>query len=265
MRDDLGDRMKNLEAFETGRRLQKNNPIYIRIDGRSFSKFTRGMDRPYDMRMSDAMTRTTEYLVDKTDAAIGYVQSDEISLVLKSVEPESEHMFGGKGHKLTSVLASMAAAKFAQCIRGWKPYEDRLPAFDARVINVPSSMEAVNMLRWRYLDATRNAIQMVAQANFSHTELQGVSTNNVVKMLSDIGIEMSDFPMRFRYGAFIRKETVWKELTPEEMAKIPEDKRPTGPVRRSTMMTYCTKDFMKLMNPIEVIFHRHAPQVKVDN
>lgn len=264
MRDDLGDRMKNYEAFETGRRLQKNNPIYIRIDGRAFSKFTRGMERPYDMRMSDAMIRTTEYLVDKTDALIGYVQSDEISLVLDAVGPDGEHMFGGKAHKLTSVLASMAAAKFAQSIRGWEPYQDRLPAFDARVLNVPSSIEAVNMLRWRYLDATRNAIQMVAQANFSHRELQGVSTNDVVKMLSGIGVEMSDFPMRFRYGAFIRKEPVWKELTSKELAKIPEDKRPTGLVRRSTMMTYCTKDFMKLSNPYEVIFHRQTPQVKYD-
>ena len=79
--DELGDRMKFYEGFETSRRFLPGLPLYARIDGRGFSKFTHGMNRPYDQRMIDAMVATTRILVEKTHATVGYCQSDEISLV----------------------------------------------------------------------------------------------------------------------------------------------------------------------------------------
>lgn len=66
--DDLGDRLKAYELQETGRKLIPGVPIYARIDGRSFSKFTRHMQRPFDPRMVDAMVETVKYLVDKSGA-----------------------------------------------------------------------------------------------------------------------------------------------------------------------------------------------------
>jgi tRNA(His) guanylyltransferase len=105
--DDLGDRMKMLEAQERSRRFLHGLPIYARIDGRGFSKFTKGMERPYDRRMSDAMVGTTKVLVEQTHATIGYVQSDEISLVW--IPTENGHgWFDGKTMKMTSVLAGLA-------------------------------------------------------------------------------------------------------------------------------------------------------------
>src|SRR5262245_17342108 len=53
--DDLGDRLKAYELAETGRVLDPQLPIYARIDGRSFSTFTRSMRRPFDSRMAAAM------------------------------------------------------------------------------------------------------------------------------------------------------------------------------------------------------------------
>ena len=43
--------------------------------------------------------------------------------------------------------------------------------FDCRVFNVPKE-EVANNLYWRQLDAMRNSIQMLGQANFRHKELQ---------------------------------------------------------------------------------------------
>ena len=68
MTDDLGDRMKRYEAQETARRLLPELPIYARIDGHGFSRFTRGMNRPYDDRMSWAMVSATRVLVERTHA-----------------------------------------------------------------------------------------------------------------------------------------------------------------------------------------------------
>ena len=55
--------------------------------------------------------------------------------------------------------------------------------FDARVFNIPRE-EVCNLLYWRQLDAIRNSIQMVGQANFSHTELQNKSCKDIQDMLA---------------------------------------------------------------------------------
>ena len=94
--DEFGARMKSYESSETARRVDVQLPIYARIDGRSFSRFTRGMDRPFDQKMTDAMIETTKHLVHETHAKIGYTQSDEISLVWLADGPESDVFFSGK-------------------------------------------------------------------------------------------------------------------------------------------------------------------------
>lgn len=94
--DSLGDRMKGYEATETDRRFVPLRPIYARIDGRSFSRFTQGMTRPFNHKMSHAMIETTKYLVEHTHATVGYTQSDEISLVwLNTESPRRRNVFRG--------------------------------------------------------------------------------------------------------------------------------------------------------------------------
>ena len=80
MNDALGDRMKEFEMLEAGRRLLPVIPALARIDGRRFSRFTSGLARPYDQRLSDLMIATTKHLVEETNANCGYTQSDEITL-----------------------------------------------------------------------------------------------------------------------------------------------------------------------------------------
>jgi tRNA(His) 5'-end guanylyltransferase len=80
--DPLGDRIKGYEAREGDRRAMRGLPVVARLDGRAFSRFTRGMARPFDQDFADLMVETTKYLVEQTQAAVGYTQSDEISLVI---------------------------------------------------------------------------------------------------------------------------------------------------------------------------------------
>lgn len=75
------------------------------------------MARPYDERFSKAMIETTKYLVDETDARMGYTQSDEISLVWLTESPESQIFFNGRIQKMTSILAAMASVKFLMLIQ----------------------------------------------------------------------------------------------------------------------------------------------------
>jgi tRNA(His) 5'-end guanylyltransferase len=116
MSDEFGDRMKDYEARETGRRFLPMLPVYARIDGRCFSAFTRGMDRPFDSRMVEAMIETTKYLVGKTHARIGYTQSDEISLCWLAERSDQSIFFDHKISKMTSVLAAYATAAFIRAL-----------------------------------------------------------------------------------------------------------------------------------------------------
>jgi tRNA(His) guanylyltransferase len=229
--DEFGNRMKEYEAVETARRLDVHKPICARIDGRSFSRFTRGMQRPYDEAMSGAMVATAAHLVDVTHARIGYTQSDEISLVWLAEHETADIFFSGKVQKMASVLASIAAAKFALvCPAG---YEDRLPHFDCRVFGLPNTTEAMNVFLWRAMDARKNAISMAAQAVFSSKQLHGKRQRDMLEMLSDAGIDFDAYPPFFRNGTFLRRRSVERQLSAEELAAIPERHRPTGPVVRT--------------------------------
>lgn len=258
--DEFGNRMKAYEAVETGRKLDSQLPIYARIDGRSFSRFTRGMARPFDIRMTEAMVETTKHLVHETHARIGYTQSDEISLIWLADKPESDVLFSGKVQKMASVLASMVAAKFATLTP--PEFAHRLPHFDCRVFQLPTKDEGANAFLWRAMDARKNAISMVAQANFSHKTLHGQDQKAMLKMLAEKGINFEkDFPESFRRGSFVRRFVVERELTADELSHIPEKHRPTGSVVRSDVRVMKMPPFNKVVNRVGVIFDCEEPFV----
>lgn len=263
MTDDLGDRMKRYEAAEAGRLFMPGLPIYARIDGRCFSKFTRGLKRPFDDGMISCMVETASYLVEQTHANIGYTQSDEISLVWAQPDHRAELPFGGKVFKMTSLLASLAAAKFAQSVRFWIPdWSDRLPAFDCRVFQLPSLVEATNCILWREQDAAKNAIQMAARSVFSHKQCDSKNTAELNEMLFQRGINFNDYPARFKRGTFVQRKTRERDLSAEELARIPEKRRPTGPVLRSRVEQLEMPIFSAVTNRVSVIFEGEVPQTE---
>ena len=103
MGDDLGDRMKRYEGGDTFMPLL---PVLVRLDGKNFSNFTKGLERPYDERLSKLMVATATVLAEETNAAIAYTQSDEITLVLFSSCFKSQIYFNGKASKVISILAA---------------------------------------------------------------------------------------------------------------------------------------------------------------
>jgi tRNA(His) 5'-end guanylyltransferase len=186
MIDNIGDRMKQYESIEKDRFMSRL-PIYARIDGRCFSSFTRGLNKPFDKRMQDNMQKTLESLVLEFSADFGYFQSDEISLFWLNKDREFEQfLFGGVKQKICSVLSGYASSVFSRgTIEFEFPEKKQIPHFDCRVIQMPSEIELWNMLLWRIKDCSRNAIQSTAQSIFSHKSLQGVKTKDIVLMLED--------------------------------------------------------------------------------
>lgn len=267
--DPLGDRMKDYERRETDRRFLPMLPVYARIDGRGFSRFTRGMRRPFDERMIVAMVSTTKHLVAETHARIGYTQSDEISLVWLAEAYGSEIFFAGRVQKMTSVLAAMATAAFTRAVLAAEPdfaaYAERLPHFDARAFQLPSRAEATNALLWREQDATKNAISMAASAYYSHKRLDGVSGAEKQELLFQAGVNFNDYPTAFKRGTFVRRAVFDRPLTAEELERIPEKHRPAPGqlVTRSEVRVLDMPPFGKVANREAVVFDGAEPAMEV--
>ena len=226
-RDSLGDRMKGYENV-TRNYLTRRLPVIIRIDGKAFHSFTRGLKKPFDDILVKSMQDTMKYLCEHIQGCVlGYTQSDEITLVLVDYQsPDSCAWFDNNIQKMASISASMATMAFNDTFRDWAEclimdyydawnvtdeddkYADALgraidngAMFDSRVFTVPNE-EVVNCLIWRQQDATRNSIQSVGQANFSHGQLQNKNCSDIQDMLMlEKNINWNDYPTTLKRGS----------------------------------------------------------------
>ena len=223
IKDTLGDKMKEFEMVEAGRKL--SYPICIRLDGRGFSKFTRHLKRPYDERLSSLMIDATKALVIETGARIGYTQSDEISLIIldPNIEKETTGYFGLRAQKLCSITAAFVSAFFAREISSRIPERaGSSPLFDSRAWSVPTEIDAAAVLLWRELDARKNAATMAASCYFSHNFLLNKTGAEKIALLKDKGVDFDQYPNFFKRGTYIKRLEVRGKFSPEEIENLPE-------------------------------------------
>lgn len=222
--DPLGDRMKAIEAESTKLKPNSDHPIIVgRLDGNRFSKFTRGLKKPYDQRLTDLMRDTGLHIMKVCDAKVVYHQSDEISVVLYSPDPKHELYFGGRYQKLNSILAGVASAFFTKNLPNYLPEKaDCMAVFDARFFEVDSLKTATEMLYWRELDAVRNSMLCAAQTVYSHKQMWGKNQKELLQMLQDNGIDYDAYPNSYKRGSYYTKTLVEKPYSIEELSNLPE-------------------------------------------
>lgn len=264
-KDSLGDRMKKMEKLNEPQ-LNSSLPIISRLDGKAFHSFTKDLKRPFDESFSNLMKETTKFLVEETNARIGYTQSDEISLVFYPQSEKSYIFFDGKFSKMTSILASMATYFFNNKLPEYLPKKNNMALFDCRVFNVPSKTEAVNCLIWREADARRNSISMAAQAQFSHNTLLKKSSNEMLQMLMEKGINWHNYPNFFKHGTYIQRVIKSMKFSTEEIDKLPEKhearKNPNLEIERS-VVEILNMEFplSKYDNREEIVFDGAKPHL----
>jgi len=220
----LGDRMKAYEAVEAQRRLNPRLPILVRLDGRAFHSFTRGLQRPFDARLTECMVSAALAVMHESNAALAYTQSDEISLVLLPGKREDDvPYFAARVQKLCSILAATASVTFNSGVRESIPsHAQRLAVFDARAWNVPSLSEAAQCILWRELDAEKNSVAALAQSKFPHKQLLNKHRDAMKEMLLQAGHEPWDaLPVKFRRGVYLKRVRRTGAFTAEEMDALP--------------------------------------------
>ena len=220
----LSDRMKG--AYENKYRiyLTERLPVIIRLDGKSFHTFCRGLKKPFDPLFIKVMQQTMLKLCENISGCkLGYIQSDEISLLLMQDRNESQPWFDNNLQKIVSVSASMATLYFNKFFEeacfdylgellklgAWnvdendplkeeEKYLDILSeksftaTFDSRVFLLPKE-EVNNYFLWRQQDATRNSILSLAQSLYSDKEMKGVKCDALQdKMFTEKGVNWNE-------------------------------------------------------------------------
>lgn len=243
--DDFGDRMKRyehecrfkiedkrvytqLDHFDLYEIEERGYPFYpyVRIDGRSFSRFTkklasRGLiKKPRDTKFENVFVLSVKDTVEEFNLKLGFHQSDEISLFFAPVlDDESQMVFDGNLSKLLSVVPSYFTSRF--CYHFNEVYAE-VPecSFDGRMCIFQSDAEATNMLVWRYQDASRNLIQDIAHHQFSDKQLFKVSTQQKFEMIGSPDLKPGNFIKRVKYkfdtpfvDKFKMQETVIRSRT----------------------------------------------------
>jgi tRNA(His) guanylyltransferase len=268
--DSLGDRMKRYEAT-TRFLLPKRTYTILRVDGRAFHTFTRGLDRPYDLNFIKYMDDVAFDLCSQIPGAqFAYVQSDEVSvLAVDFLDIKSEPWFDGSVQKFVSVGAAVATATFNRRVaeeyffaaysgagdshRSFSKMSKKKPIaqFDARVFTIPDPIEVENYFVWRQQDAERNSVTMLAQAYATHKQLMGKNRAAQHEIIHAAGDNWAKHPTSFKHGRVIRRSDV-KEWG-KDLGEQPKDEAySVGSwfVDRETPSFTKDRDFIRNLIPV---------------
>jgi tRNA(His) 5'-end guanylyltransferase len=242
MNDELGKRMKDFYENRTKTLLPRRTYTIIRIDGKSFHTYTKGLIKPFDIGLVNDMNNTAIYLCKEIQGALfAYVQSDEISILLTDFKNlNTEAWFNGEVQKIVSVSSSLATAKFNQIrmlreslkekyfnpdfndttdyILQWNDIRDfKLAIFDSRVFTIPNIIEVGNYFVWRQKDCIRNSISLYGNSIFSHNELKNKSGKEVLTMCEKLGFHWNELNDSLKNGRLIIKNDNKWEATPAKV------------------------------------------------
>lgn len=198
--DALGTRMKDDYEHRARTMLPRRTFTVVRVDGRAFHSYTRGLNRPFDAAlMADMAATAAEMCREVSGCRLAYTQSDEISLIVTDfASPTTQAWFGGNQQKIVSISAALATAAFMHLRPG------KRALFDSRAFIIPDPVEVENYLIWRQQDATRNSVSMAAQAQFSARELHRKDVGEMQEMLwSQRGVNWNDYPAEFKRGTVV--------------------------------------------------------------
>jgi tRNA(His) guanylyltransferase len=196
--DELEARMRRLECYHT-LRCPPESWVILRLDGRSFSRFTEGRcEKPFDAAFHGWMVKTARAVLEGFGGLYAYTESDEISVLL----PRGWELFDREVEKAVSVSAGLASATFTLACGA-------AAHFDGRICLATTDEQAVDYFRWRQADAARCALngwcywtlrKAGHDATAAERQLAGLSVAGKNELLFVRGVNFNGVPAWQRRG-----------------------------------------------------------------
>lgn len=192
-------KMRSLEYFHDIKILS-DLWIIIRVDGRSFSKFTNQFEKPFDERFHNLMLATTETLIIELGGIYAYTESDEISIFL----PKNTEFFNRSLEKLVSISAAIASSAFTL------QFQEERVSFDSRIWISAKDSDVIDYFNWRQSDATRCALNgycywTLRKNGESSSKATSILNKQTVEfknnLLFENGINFNELPLWQRRGS----------------------------------------------------------------
>jgi tRNA(His) 5'-end guanylyltransferase len=214
--ESLSNRMKKYEDIYRNK-MSPRMPVIIRLDGKSFHTWTKGLDKPFDDTYIAIMANVMKQVTDNIQGAVfSYCQSDEISIFIRNYDNiNSQSWFDNNIQKMVSVAASMTTAVFNKLVN--QTFDSMpLALFDARAFTLPKD-EIINYFIYRQNDAIRNSIRGLAVHYLGHDACIGKSNIQVKEMMRELDqpIDWDYLPIHKKRGmAYNTKNNIVDALIP---------------------------------------------------
>jgi tRNA(His) guanylyltransferase len=205
----LGDRMKEYYENRTRYYLPRRTHAVIRLDGKAFHSYTRGLEKPFSQPFINAMVDAAKAVMSEIQGTcLAYIQSDEVSILIADFNTiQTEAPFDYNIQKLTSVSASIMTWHFNKFMYLYAAHQ-KPGYFDSRVFSIPERTEVYNYFLWRQRDCIRNSKMGFAQSFFSQKELHKLGANDAIQKVLDVhGQDWNNLPNQLRNGTVLYRDT----------------------------------------------------------
>jgi tRNA(His) 5'-end guanylyltransferase len=234
--------MKDFERKSAQEEIDRKKPYIIRLDGRKFSQLTKFFQKPFDLRIHNAMIQASIFLMGSLHPAVIYTFSDEISLLFPvstskitdsngNRYQESTSSFFLTNQKQVSVTSGMASAKFTLCLarildkeiasEKILDYIEKCPPhFDSRIFNVDKNEDLLENVYWRQSDCVRNSVSLLSHTLFPQNELIGLKQSQQITKQLEKGVSWDACDAEFKYGTFIKRKQYSKKCDHGEVERF---------------------------------------------
>ena len=205
-------RFEYVKKFEQDDRCLLGCWIVVRIDGRSFHRFTSEHEfvKPNDIRALSLMDVCARSVMEEfRDIVFAYGQSDEYSFIFD----RKMTLFSRRSSKILSNLVSLFTSSY---VYNWANYFTATklkypPAFDGRVVLYPTSAVLRDYLSWRQADCHINNLYNtvfweIVRSGRTNTEAatrlkDTFSADKNEILFSEFGVNYNNIDARYRKGS----------------------------------------------------------------
>lgn len=225
----LSDRINNYIAHSNFKLINKL-PVIINVNGRSFSKTTALLDKPYSLPFMEALTATASHLIQEIDGVVfAYIFNDEIILLTRNDQnPDTTAWCDNNVQRIVSSVASISSLYFNNYAASIN-LDIAEAIFTTTTFVVPNMTEATNTLICKQQQNLQSSVQL---ACFYNLLKKGMNKNVIKEMTSGLDreekinlleqeckVNFNEYPTGFKHGVACYKKSYITEYEGQEIIK----------------------------------------------